>query len=145
MAGKLLKCARARERARGPREQLMAATKHALAGLKIKNSTADVFVLSGRELARLKAEYSGRRVRQAPDVLAFREPKGFPHPERRKKVLGEVYLNKDVVRRDPKRAAFLLVHGLLHLLGYTHERKNDTLKMEKAEKKLTKKLGQFRI
>jgi probable rRNA maturation factor len=146
MAEKLLKCARrgirtrAAERASSPPKQLIETVKSALRRLKIKNSTADVFVLNGRDLARLKAEYSGRKVRKFPDVLAFREPKGFPHPERGEKVLGEIYLNKDIMRRDSRRAVFLLIHGLLHLLGYTHNKKNDTLKMERLEEKIINKL-----
>lgn len=113
--------------------------------LKIKNSYAEVFLLSGAGMRRLGRKYLKKKKGYAPDVLSFVEPKGFPHPEKRTKFLGEIYINKDLTRRDPRRAAFLLVHGLLHLLGYTHERKSDILRMEKAEKRLIKKLGQFGI
>ncbi len=108
--------------------------------LKIKNSYAEVFLLSGAEMRRLSRKYLKKKKGYTPDVLSFVEPKGFPHPEKSKKLLGEICINEDIARRDPRRARVLLLHGLLHILGYTHDKKGDTLKMERLERKLIKKL-----
>lgn len=108
--------------------------------LKIKNSSVGIFLLSGAEMRRLGREYLKKRKSHTPDVLSFVEPKGFPHPEKSKKFLGEIYLNKDITRRDPEHARVLLLHGFLHILGYTHDKKHDTLKMERLERKLANKL-----
>lgn len=108
--------------------------------LRVKNATAGVFLLSASEMARLGRKYPPRGRRHTPDVLSFIEPKGFPHQERRGKFLGEIYLDRDIARREPERARYLLIHGLLHLLGYTHDRKNDMMKMKCLEKKLLNKI-----
>lgn len=109
-----------------------------LAELGKTKTTVDVTLLSGKELGRLKARFGLKKPGQIPDVLAFPEPTAFPHPERYRKVLGEVYLNGELPR---DRLVYLLIHGILHLSGFSHEKNGDTLKMEKLEKKLFKKLS----
>jgi hypothetical protein len=108
--------------------------------------SVSVFLLPGAELRRLKLEHCFRRAgRRRParlgsvGVLAFPEPARFPRPERRGAALGEVYLNSDL-RSEPKRLRALLVHGVLHLLGYRHGRKRDTIAMETLERKLVAEL-----
>lgn len=77
---------------------------------------------------------------EAVDVLAFPEPEDFPHPESRKQWLGEVYINSNAAADGPGRMEFLLVHGVLHLLGYRHQEVRDIMKMEALERKICKKL-----
>jgi ssRNA-specific RNase YbeY (16S rRNA maturation enzyme) len=74
------------------------------------------------------------------NVLSFPETPGFPHPEVPKNWLGEVYLNAAFGRQHPDRLPALMVHGVLHLLGYRHDRLRDTMKMEMLEKKLCTQL-----
>ena len=72
-------------------------------------------------------------------VLSFIEPKNFPHPETKNKVLGEIYLHSDYFSKtgQPKKElVFFLVHGLLHLLGYEHFKKRDRIKMERLNEKI---------
>jgi len=75
------------------------------------------------------------------NVLAFPAPKRFPRPDREGRYLGEIYLNPDYVKRHKENLIFMLVHGLLHLLGYDHIGKNDRIKMERKEHFLLKKLA----
>jgi probable rRNA maturation factor len=104
--------------------------------LNVRGATLDIFLLPHREIKALKARFI--RKKTEPNVLAFPEPVHFPHPEipssRRARYLGEIYLNKDILRKSPGRAKPLLLHGILHLLGYDHKKKSDALKMEKMEK-----------
>jgi len=123
--------------------------KKALKALRVKNAEVGVFLLGKGEMRRLKARFfkgkkgvrpagSGHhpaKSRQA-DVLSFLEPKNFPHPEARRRYLGEIYLNKNLGGKGG-RLPPLLIHGLLHLLGFSHGRKRDILKMESLEKKLS--------
>jgi probable rRNA maturation factor len=59
-------------------------------------------------------------------------------------LLGEIFLCPKVMkqraplfRRTPQEhARALFVHGLLHLLGYDHQRKRDAERMEEMEKKI---------
>lgn len=110
----------------------------ALRQLHIRNAHAAIFLLEGRKLTQLKRKYTGKKAKKAVDVLAFPEPAGFPHPETRKRFLGEIYINAELAARDPDRARYLLLHGLLHLLGYTHKGKSDTLRMQRREAELIK-------
>ncbi len=108
--------------------------------LRVRNATVGVFLLSGKEIESLKSRFLKNKKKKGPtDVLAFPEPRNFPHPEGRKRYLGDIYLNKDLQSGD-NRFSFLLIHGLLHILGFSHKRRRDILKMESLEKKLLDKL-----
>jgi probable rRNA maturation factor len=86
----------------------------------------------------LKARFIKKKTE--PNVLAFPEPARFPHPEMKKKYLGEIYLNRDILKKSPDRATPLLLHGTLHLLGYDHIKPSDTKDMEGMEAKILKQL-----
>jgi rRNA maturation RNase YbeY len=108
-----------------------------------RSATVAVFLVPGATLRRLKLEHYYKRAgRTRPatlgpvDVLSFPEPAQFPHPDRRGAILGEVYLNKALLAGPRERLLFLLVHGVLHLLGYQHEKKRDSIDMERLERKL---------
>lgn len=102
--------------------------------LGVRRATLDIFLLPDAAMARLKARFIKKKTE--PNVLSFPEPVHFPHPEVRGRYLGEIYLNKGILHKNPGRAAPLLLHGMLHLLGHDHRRKADALKMERLEKKI---------
>lgn len=93
----------------------------------------EVFFATDREMRELKRATTGKKVRMV-DVLAFEEPRGFPHPGR-SVFLGEVYVNAERYAQDPERVLFLVIHGFSHLLGFRHDGERDTIKMLRAEKK----------
>lgn len=107
--------------------------------LKVRGATLDIFLLPNREIVVLKKRFIKKKAE--PNVLAFPEPARFPHPETKKRHLGEVYLNSSILKKDVERAMPLLLHGILHLLGYDHKKKTDIIKMERLEKKVLAKLG----
>lgn len=106
--------------------------------LRVRGAALDIFLLDDKSIARLKARFIKKKTE--PNVLAFPEPAHFPHPETKKKYLGEIYLNRDILKRSPERAKALLLHGILHLLGYDHIKKADIIEMERLEKKILAKL-----
>ncbi len=120
--------------------------------LKQKDATVSVFLLSNREMEQLKRRFfklktfRGKeaikiRGEKATNVLSLPEPSSFPGPAGRKRRLGEIYLNYQYHGVDRSELVYLLAHGLLHLLGYKHDKKRDMIKMQKAEKKLCAAVG----
>src|SRR5262249_6551953 len=98
--------------------------KKFLAIVNERRATLDIFLLPHAEIKALKARFIKKQTE--PNVLAFPEPKNFPHPELSQfskksiskkgqksniKYLGEVYLNKDILKKSPERTASLLLHG----------------------------------
>ncbi|KAF0156520.1 MAG: putative rRNA maturation factor [Syntrophaceae bacterium] len=67
-------------------------------------------------------------------------------------ILGDIVISVDTARRDAEKGhfnfdeeiLFLIIHGLLHLLGYNHENtsKGNTLRMAQKEKELFRLLTQ---
>ncbi|MEK7464402.1 MAG: rRNA maturation RNase YbeY [Patescibacteria group bacterium] len=110
------------------------ALERALKYLKKKGSLLEVYLINGREMRFLNKEFRGKD--KSTNVLSFGEPKKFPHPETDFDYLGEIYLDPKYIKNKKEDPTFLAVHGLLHLLGYTHKRRRDTMKMQKYEQKL---------
>jgi probable rRNA maturation factor len=98
-----------------------------------------------RELNRL---YAGDD--HATDVLSFslREGEAFISPDQTDR-LGEVIVSYDTAARQAEAAghhaedeiAHLLVHGVLHLLGYDHAEPDDETKMRAHERRVLSELG----
>lgn len=121
--------------------------------LRLKKSGATVCLVSDGEMARLNLRY--RRKRKATDVLSF------PAVDRKRPVvlrggkvsragegeLGDIAIAPAVARRYAARNGralemelrILILHGVLHLLGYDHE--TDRGEMERLEEKLRRRLG----
>jgi probable rRNA maturation factor len=115
----------------------------ALRELKLKpHSTAIAFVTDS-EIARLNKNY--RKKNKPTDVLSF-PVQSSPRPNK-KKFLGDIAIAPAVARRYARKngrslqneICVLILHGLLHLLGYDHE--TDRGQMDRIEHKLRRKLG----
>jgi rRNA maturation RNase YbeY len=59
--------------------------------------------------------------------------KPFPMPDIKEKYLGEIHLNPFYIKSKGEDLLFMLFHGLLHIAGYDHKKKNDRIRMEKKE------------
>ncbi len=65
----------------------------------------------------------------------------FFRPDIKDEYLGEIYLNPFYIKENGESLLFMLFHGLLHIAGYDHKKKNDRIKMEKLERKIFLKFG----
>lgn len=105
---------------------------------KVKSSRAsfEVFLISDGAMGDIN--WRTRRKRGPATVLSFPSKSRFPRPDlgSRVRYLGEIYLAPDFARRRGMPLRILAFHGLLHLLGYTHKGKRDTITMERLEEKL---------
>jgi probable rRNA maturation factor len=110
-----------------------------LAGVAPASARGEMTVafVSDRHIARLNRDF--RRQARSTDVLSF--------PSEAPPYLGDVVIATGVARRQAARAGHTLgtevrvlaLHGLLHLLGYDHER--DDGQMERLERRLRRKGG----
>jgi len=117
------------------------------AELKTSACEACVALSSDAEVERLNATYRGKK---APtNVLSF--PAGPDHPTDRvaTRFLGDLVLASETLSREAAELGLpvehhlqhLVVHGLLHLLGYDHEADDEAEAMEAAEVRILARLG----
>lgn len=114
--------------------------------LKKRNVQCDIFFLTTASMRRIHSRFKGKN--KGATVLSFVAKKDFPHPEIKKgySYLGEIYLAPTYIRRVKKEApARYLIHGILHLCGYTHARVCDRMQMEALEKKIMLALREQKI
>ena len=108
----------------------------------------DIYFVGDGEIRRLNKKFRGKD--KVTNILSFKEPDEFPHPEiagagnkesaKKFKYLGEVCLAPEYIKKHNEDIRELLVHGILHLFGYTHNNKNDTIIMVRRENKILKRL-----
>lgn len=113
-------------------------TGRAIINLKKDRVSVDIYLVSDQKIRSLNRKFRGQD--KVTSVLSFEEPKAFPHPERRGRSLGEIYIAPDYIRRKGEDMTRPAVHGLLHLLGYTHAKKGDRMRMEKKEAELLSRI-----
>jgi probable rRNA maturation factor len=96
------------------------------------------------EMQRLNAKY--RKKNYPTDVLSFPVEQDLPQPMR---VLGDVVISVDKAAAQAKERGrsvdeemiTLLIHGVVHLLGYDHERSSKEARiMARLEKKILRQL-----
>ena len=107
---------------------------------ELSNPKGELSVLLTGDSEMKKLNSTFRNVSRTTDVLSF-PSKGGPGPA----TLGDIIISLPTARRQAKaigsslerETLFLLVHGLLHILGYDHERsKKSAAEMERLQKRL---------
>jgi len=131
--------------ARPPLESFLCRAKNEL-GLEKTGLT--VCLVSDAEIARMNETF--RKKKGPTDVLSFpmlvRRRRSLK-PIKGDEYLGDIAISPATARRYAKKNGrklsselqVLILHGLLHLLGYDHE--TDRGEMERIERKLRKRLG----
>ena len=111
-------------------------TKTALVLEKRKHAKISIHLIKNKKMQEINKKHRKRDA--VTNVLSFVEPKYIPHPElkRREEFLGEVYLAPQFIEEKGEDLGFLLIHGILHLLGYTHGERHDKIEMERKEKEM---------
>lgn len=103
----------------------------------------DLLLVSPQKMKSLNSKY--RKKRSVTDVLSFPSPKLFW----KKGWLGTLAICTQVARKQAREQGHSLideimvlqVHGILHLLGFDHEKsRSAAIKMAKFEKKMAKQL-----
>lgn len=96
----------------------------------------NVLVTSNQELRSLNRQFRGTD--QATDVLSF--PASRMASSHTKQVAGDVAISADIARENARRLGhttaeeikILLLHGVLHLAGFDHERDQGEMALEEV-------------
>ena len=124
-----------------PEELIQTVSKQVLSELKQADSQLSVLVCTDAFIRPLNKSY--RNKDKPTDVLSFSQREGdFGFAE--DSILGDVIVSLDTAKRQAiekqhsleKEMCILLIHGILHLLGYDHIEDQEAEIMEAKEREL---------
>ncbi len=112
----------------------------------VKACSIDVLLTDDSEIRRLNLEF--RKQDKATNVLSFPAP-NMPTPKGEVAHLGDMVLAYETVMHEAAAAGksvdhhttHLVVHAMLHLLGYDHETDAQAETMEQQERDILARLG----
>ena len=112
---------------------------NAVVGAKYKNAEVSIVLVDDNEIKQINREY--RNINKPTNVLSFELGDDV--------LLGDIYISLDTVEREAKQekisvehhTAHMVVHGVLHLLGYDHIKESEAIVMETKETKILSKMG----
>jgi probable rRNA maturation factor len=125
--------------------------RKALQTLGLHKAELSILFVNDDRMKRLNRQYRG--IDRTTDVLSFPQEDTFPFDGQGAGadiVLGDIVINLHKAERQAKENGLtlneelkrLLVHGLLHLLGYDHEKSGYAeRKMQERSKRLLKQLN----
>ncbi len=102
-----------------------------------------VVLASDRRLRQLNRRYRG--FDRPTNVLSFANLEGAPPPDTGEpKLLGDVLIARETAEREAQEdgkslrdhVSHLIVHGTLHLLGFSHEEEEEADEMEALERRI---------
>lgn len=108
-----------------------------------ENIFIEINLVSAETMREINKRYRG--IDKESAVLSFSEPTEAPVPPNAPRPLGEVFLAPMLIERNGEDLTHLVIHGVLHLLGYTHDKENDTMEMEALEDKIVKELDERKV
>jgi probable rRNA maturation factor len=125
------------------RDLLQARAGRILSELDESDSELSIAMLDDKEIAELNGQWRGRS--GATDVLAFSLLEG-EHSQHRGRLLGDVVIGIETAARQAalrhrsidEEVARLLIHGVLHLLGYDHQCADEERVMRRMQSVLWK-------
>jgi rRNA maturation RNase YbeY len=114
-----------------------------LAALELPRAELSLALVDDEAIAALNAAHRGKR--GPTDVLSYSLVEGA-HAAHRAELLGDVVIAIGVAARQAREVGHslndellrLLIHGVLHLLGYDHEIARDARRMQTRERALWK-------
>ena len=113
---------------------------------RARGAEASVALASDARVRALNGTYRGKDAPTNVLSFPFQDPPGASSEE---SYLGDVVLAAETVRKEAQERGIpplhhvqhLVVHGLLHLLGYDHESEAEADEMERVEAEILGKLG----
>ena len=120
---------------------------HTLEVMDAKESIFTIIFVTPEEIHELNKQYRG--VDRVTDVISFALEDAHDVSLSDVRVLGDIYICIDRMkeqaieygRSETRELSFLTVHGLLHLLGYDHQTKEDEEVMFGLQRKILSDLN----
>lgn len=115
--------------------------------LKRNSYSCSIFFISIKKIEKFNKKYLNKNY--PTDVLSFSQITGEKADYINSKFLGDIVISIPFVEKNNMKnknyplileIKYLLLHGLLHLLGYDHENKDNVGKMLNLQNKMFKKL-----
>ncbi|MEK9173187.1 MAG: rRNA maturation RNase YbeY [Patescibacteria group bacterium] len=112
--------------------------------LKKRKLFLEVYLVREDSIRRMNRDY--RSLNEPTNVLSFEEvsksifKEPEIDPEKGFRRIGEIYLCPSYISRLKEDFRLMLAHGLLHLLGYDHERRSDRIRMQNLEKRICRRI-----
>ena len=120
---------------------------HTLEVMDAKESIFTIIFVTKEEIHELNKQYRG--VDRVTDVISFALEYAHDVSLTDVRVLGDIYICIDRMKEqaieynhsETRELSFLTVHGLLHLLGYDHQTKEDEEVMFNLQRKILSDLN----
>ena len=120
---------------------------HTLEVMDAKESIFTIIFVTPEEIHELNKQYRG--VDRVTDVISFALEDAHDVSLSDVRVLGDIYICIDSMKEqaieyghsETRELSFLTVHGLLHLLGYDHQTKEDEEVMFGIQRKILSDLN----
>lgn len=113
---------------------------------KLENAIFNVIIVDNVKIHELNKEYRG--IDRVTDVISF-ALEDFHDIDLEIRMLGDIYISYEKAREQAieyghsylRELSFLTIHGLLHLLGYDHMKKEDEEVMFKKQEAILDEFG----
>ena len=111
---------------------------------KVSDCEVSIAFVDNLAIKKLNKDY--RHINKPTDVLSFAEFKEL-RKIKKKSYLGEIIISYPYIKKQAKEnnkliyqeIAYMLIHGLLHLIGYDHLNTKDEQRMKLKEKTIMQK------
>lgn len=119
----------------------------ALNYLKVENAIFNIIIVDNNTIHKINKEYRG--IDRPTDVISFALEDNKDFIDIGYRILGDIYISIDKTREQSvsyghsflRELAFLSVHGLLHLLGYDHMKKEEEKEMFELQELILNEYG----
>ena len=104
---------------------------YAMMSEDVHNGVVNIIIVDNKKIREINKEY--RKIDKETDVISFALEDDDTFIELPIRVLGDIYISIDKVKvqaseyghSEKREICFLVVHGILHLLGYDHMNTSD--------------------
>ncbi len=119
---------------------------YAMKSEDVNNGVVNIIIVDNKKIREINKEY--RKIDKETDVISFALEDDDTFIELPIRVLGDIYISVDRVKSQAKdyghsekrEICFLVVHGILHLLGYDHMNTSDEKVMFSKQDKILDEL-----